>query len=122
MEAKWKKKRNPTSDMLRVSEGLLLLAEAVNGLKALRSNPNSIDRALTEMIKEIQAVNKTLQAQSGGVGNQANINRFLLAIKDGAATNTALIDVLKKTSEADIYLGNQIEELAKRIGALEEKH
>lgn len=115
-------KRNPTSDMLRVSEGLLLLAEAVNGLKALRSNPNSIDRALTEMIKEIQAVNKTLQAQSGGVGNQANINRFLLAIKDGAATNTALIDVLKKTSEADIYLGNQIEELAKRIGALEEKH
>uniref|UniRef100_A0A6M3IZI5 Uncharacterized protein n=1 Tax=viral metagenome TaxID=1070528 RepID=A0A6M3IZI5_9ZZZZ len=114
-------KRNPTSDMLRVSEGLLLLAEAVNGLKALRSNPNSIDRALTEMIKEIQSVNKTLQSQSG-VGNQANINRLLLTLKDGAATNTALIDVLKKTSEADIYLGNQIEELAKRIGALEEKH
>ena len=114
-------KRNPTSDMLRVSEGLLLLAEAVNGLKALRSNPNSIDRALTEMIKEIQSVNKTLQSQSG-VGNQANINRLLLTLKDGVAGNAALIDVLKKTSEADIYLGNQIEELAKRIGALEEKH
>jgi len=114
------KKRCPTNDFLRISDGLFALAEAVNMLKALKSNPNSIDRALSQMITEIQEVNKTLRVQAG-IGSKADTNRLLLALKEIANTETTLTEVLEKTSKADIYLGQQIAKLANRIKSLEEK-